>query len=107
VWAHIYNEGELPVQDVSGEWTWSGPGDVRIVHRLFRDYLGQGAKYETEYRIDESANWPPGKVDADLQFVVFYVSPDRPDRDRVRAKFRYFGETNQTERVEYDRTVDA
>jgi hypothetical protein len=101
----IYNEGELAIRDVRGEWTISD-APTSIPHiPLLKDFLGKCQRYSSIRQIDESANWPRQGVTFDLEVEFYYIIPGNGDRERYTAKYRYEGESRRTLRIESDRTA--
>jgi hypothetical protein len=85
----LYNEGELPVHDVQGEWVVLGPSALRTAHPFQRDFLGKCDKFCSEYMIAESSNWLK-TVTFDIIVDFYYMTPGQPEeREHFEATYRY------------------
>jgi hypothetical protein len=85
----LYNEGELPVHDVQGEWVVLGPGTMKTAHPFQRDFLGKCDKFRSEYTMTESANWPK-TVTFDIVVDFHYKTPGHPEeREHFEATYHY------------------
>ena len=92
----IYNEGELPVQNINGQWKLLTPNpSEKRVRDIRRDFLGKREKYTDRYRIEESANWRREGIRFDVEVEFLYAFPGERDPQRYTAQYRYDPEKRQ------------
>jgi hypothetical protein len=95
----LYNEGDLAVHDVEGEWTAVGPGNMRTSCHIQRDFLGKCDSFRSEYQITESPNWPKA-VTFDIVVDFYYLTPGQPDeREHFEATYHHDGATGAARRT--------
>lgn len=98
----VYNEGELSVSDLTGEWTGVLPGGKPKITPFHRDFLGQCAQFHAEYQIYESPDWPPGKVKFAVHVEFHYLLPGNADPVHFQAKYEYDDAEGHIRRVQTD-----
>jgi hypothetical protein len=100
----IYNEGELAVRDVTGDWTVIGPGQLRTTRGFQKDFLGKNTNLHAEYEINESANWPQ-TVTFDIDVEFYYMAPGQSDREHFHATYRFEAAAGTTRRIASDKPL--
>jgi hypothetical protein len=96
----LYNEGQLPVHDVRGEWVVLGPSAMmRTACPFQRDFLGKCDKFRSEYTITESSNWSKA-VTFEIIVDFYYMTPGQPkERQHFEATYRYECEAGVAKRI--------
>jgi len=97
----IYNEGELPVQNVNGNWLLrTGHLAEQQLRSISRDFLGKGEKYMDRYRIEESANWRRDGIRFEVHVEFFYTVPGQQEPQQYIAQYDYDRESRQMLKVD-------
>ena len=98
----IYNEGELAVEKVTGQWKLL-PHDVaaKRVFEIARDFLGHCDQYAQTHQINESVNWPDHALTFDVEVDFFYTIPGEKAPGHYSAKYYYHAETGRMIKRDY------
>lgn len=86
----IYNEGELPVSELNGQWKLTAKQFLSDnVIPIRRDFLGP-TQYELEpYKILESGNQANNQFIFDVDIDFDYISPAHSEPQHYHAKYSY------------------
>jgi hypothetical protein len=92
----LYNEGELPVQNVKGDWKLLiGQLPLKTILPIQRDFLGKCQEDLYVHRIQDSPNWRREGILLDVEVEFFYSVPGQKEKDRYYTKQYYDPETKQ------------
>jgi hypothetical protein len=98
----LYNEGELAVQNIAGQWNFYTPDpSTKRVFPIQRDFLGKCQDDLYSYMIQESANWRREGIAFDVEVEFFYSMPGEQEATKYSARYYYHRESGQMVKRSY------
>jgi hypothetical protein len=97
----IYNEGELPVQNLDGQWTLlASKLSENYISKIQRDFLGKCENLSYTHKIQASADWIRAAINFDVNIEFTYLVPGEDQQKRYRAQYRYDRESEQLLKID-------